>query len=307
MAYRKKLKHIKSLDREARRKKDGSTLAQDIHYYRHFLCFIKIALELERKRTKFTIFNESHSVKFNRKHRWYKLIDLKSFPRNIKFLEKKISGITTKVKKLVDTNPGLFWKFRKHFLLPQVKKVDSSKTKDFDPSKYDVFVVPKNKTINENLNEIRTYLRTETTSIRKGQKLKKDKGADIQFSYGRDSYLQKLFYILLIRYTNPKFTNFEVYNHLQNRLYKRPLIKIEKRVSVEQVKKSEDLYGVRDYDKEGRWGKKKQVKNLRQTATTTEQYEIEIRNTMRDIKYAKIIILNLCKGEFPRYDKIIKN
>ena len=38
---------------------------------------------------------------------------------------------------------------------------------------------------------------------------------------------------------------------------------------------------------------------------TREDYESQIRSTQRDIRQAKILILNLCKGHFPITDKLL--
>ena len=38
---------------------------------------------------------------------------------------------------------------------------------------------------------------------------------------------------------------------------------------------------------------------------TKDDYESQIRSTQRDIRQAKILILNLCKGHFPITDKLL--
>ena len=51
--------------------------------------------------------------------------------------------------------------------------------------------------------------------------------------------------------------------------------------------------------------RKKKIKQSGKTKTK-EDFESQIRNTMRDIRLTKILILNLCKGKFPVIKKLEK-
>ena len=43
----------------------------------------------------------------------------------------------------------------------------------------------------------------------------------------------------------------------------------------------------------------------RTTKTSRQDYETQIRLTQRDRRFAKILIINLCIGVFPKIDKVI--
>ena len=43
----------------------------------------------------------------------------------------------------------------------------------------------------------------------------------------------------------------------------------------------------------------------RSTRSSRQDYDTQIRLTQRDKRFAKILILNLCNGIFPKIDKVI--
>ena len=49
----------------------------------------------------------------------------------------------------------------------------------------------------------------------------------------------------------------------------------------------------------------KGARDTRVTQTNRQEFESQIRSTQRDIKYYKILLLNLAKGVFPKFDSLI--
>ena len=49
----------------------------------------------------------------------------------------------------------------------------------------------------------------------------------------------------------------------------------------------------------------KGARDTRTTQTSRMDYDSEIRSTQRDIRYYKILLFNLSKGVFPKFDNLI--
>ena len=93
---------------------DGSRISTDIHVYRWFWCFLKIAKELEDQNQKLKIQNKIYQIKINRSHKWFKLINIDKFSKSIKINNADIKNFYGKVKRLF--NNAFYPKYRKLFL-----------------------------------------------------------------------------------------------------------------------------------------------------------------------------------------------
>ena len=120
MTYVKPKTHKKKRSYEDRRLgRDNKRITQDINIYRWFAIFIKCALELEDYNEIFKVRGKNYKVKFNRNHKWWKLIDLNRFPktntyttRHKRLIQQRYRSekIPTQMKKLSDE----FWFKYKH-------------------------------------------------------------------------------------------------------------------------------------------------------------------------------------------------
>ena len=79
---------------------DGSRISTDIHVYRWFWCFLKVAKELEDQNQKLKIQNKIYQIKINRSHKWFKLINIDKFSKSIKINNADIKNFYGKVKRL---------------------------------------------------------------------------------------------------------------------------------------------------------------------------------------------------------------
>ena len=105
MVTKVKVRRKKGLIEDRRRGSDDKLLTQDINLYRWFAVFTKCALELEGQ--SFTIKYKTYPIKFDRTHKWWKLIDLKSFPKTPKFIRFDNKLLPSQQSKLFD---DYFWK-----------------------------------------------------------------------------------------------------------------------------------------------------------------------------------------------------
>ena len=84
MVAKVKVRKEKGKIEDRRRGRDKKLITQDINVYRWFAVFTKCALELEGQT--FTLRDKTYPIKFDRTHKWWKLINLKSFPKTPKFI-----------------------------------------------------------------------------------------------------------------------------------------------------------------------------------------------------------------------------
>ena len=108
--------------------------------------------------------------------------------------------------------------------------------------------------------------------------------ADVVLYGAKDLVLKRLFHMFRIHQcmSNEDFTFFDVWNNYENQINKRPLVQIK-------IIKEDNISD----------------ENFKRTKTNIQDYESQIRMTQRDVRQAKILILNLCKGQFPITDKLI--
>ena len=275
MSYSPPIEHKKKrlpLDRRIGR--DDSRLTEDINMYRWFCVFIKCALELEGKT--FKIRGKNYKVKFNRNHKWWKDINLKSFPKRPKFIRFNYYKLQADIKRLSDP----FISKHKH-LFEEKSTLINVATKSV-PRDYDTLHIPPNYPIMKILSDVRKFYSGKEVKLSSGRKKKSAKGynADIVLGDSNEQLMKRLFHTLSISQSRPDLTGLDVYFNVQKRMNKNFVIP-----KIERVNAS------------GAIGSR--------TRTTRGDYESENRSTMRDMRWSKIILINLCNGVFPELDKII--
>lgn len=278
MAYQRTLKR-----QEFRRiGKDQTYMSTDIHIVRWFSMFLKLTKELESKKTKFDLYGKTYQVKIDTSKDWFKKIKVNELPKSLKFLRFKYENYNRDTKRYFDNY--FFQKYRPLFIEPQTMFVNSPI--EVDTSKYDLIAIPKHLNFTSKKSSFINLLNSdEKTLVSKKRGRKKTGQNDGQFKadvvlYGaKDLVLKRLFHMFRIYQSKiEEFTFFDVWNNYENQINKRPLVQL-KRI------KEGALHG--------------------RTKSNVQDYESQIRMTQRDIRQAKVLILNLCKGQFPITDKLI--
>ena len=241
----------------------GDRLVQDINVYRWFSVFIKCALELEGK--SFTIKNKDHKLKFDRNHKWWKLIDLKQIKKTPKLINPNYKLVPKNIDQLFNEKPTIFEE-------AVVRRG------------YSVIQVPPNYPSYKMIADIKHWysqkeVKLKFQNVGKG---KSNNNADIVLdTHTSEDLMKRLFQTLRIDQTMPKLNNLEKYferTEVLDKKFKRP-----------EIVRS-NMKGARD---------------TRVTQTNRMDFISQIRSTQRDIKYYKILLLNLAKGVFPKFDSLI--
>jgi len=273
-----KVRKAKPKTEDRRRGSDTKLQSQDINVYRWFAVFIKCALELEGK--SFKVEGKVHKVKFDRTHKWWKLIDLKTFPKTPKFIRSDNKLLPSQQSKLFDK---LFYPKYRHLFLEKSTIIGMAEKV---PQDYLSFNFPPNYPLKQMLSDVRNFYKDKEVKLKSGRKKRGEETrytADIVLNDTNETLMRRLFHMLSIDMSTPlskEFTNLDLYFSIQKRLYKN--------FKIPEIKRKNA----------GAW-------DSRSTATTRERYINDIKSTQRDRKFYKILILNLCKGEFPRIDKLI--
>ena len=253
----------------------GDRLVQDINVYRWFCVFIKCALELEGK--SFTVSNKVHKLKFDRNHKWWKMIDLKQIKKASKLINPNYKLVPKNIDQLFN---GMF--------MPKYRELFNEKSTIFETADikqgYSVIQVPPNYPSYKMIADIKHWYSQKEVKM-KFQNVGKGKStnnADIVLdTHTSEDLMKRLFHTLRIDQTMPNLTNLDKY-------FQRTKIMNKKFVIPEIVRSN--MKGARD---------------TRVTQTNRQEFESQIRSTQRDIKYYKILLLNLAKGVFPKFDSLI--
>lgn len=258
--------------------RDLKRISQDINIYRWFAVFIKCALELEGK--EFSIRNKIHKVRFNRNHKWWKLIDLNLFPRTPKFIRFDNNKLPTQQRKLFDE---YFFPRYRHLFIEKSTIIGSAHKVPYD---YTSMHFPPNYPIKSILSDVRKFYKDKEVKLKKGRKkiseVKDSKhNADIVLGNGSEELMRRLFHTLSIQQSSTNKTSLDVFFDVKKRMNKKYPIPI-----IERLNKSGLVIGAK-------------------TRTTRQDFESEIRSTMRDMRLVKTLLINLCKGIFPKTDKVI--
>jgi hypothetical protein len=252
----------------------GDRLVQDINVYRWFCVFIKCALELEGK--SFTVSNKVHKLKFDRNHKWWKMIDLKQIKKASKLINPNYKLVPKNIDQLFN---GMF--------MPKYRELFNEKSTLFDEAVrtgYSVIQVPPNYPSYKMIADIKHWyskkeVKLKFQNVGKG---KSNNNADIVLdTHTSEDLMKRLFQTLRIDQTMPKLNNLEKYferTEVLDKKFKRP-----------EIVRS-NMKGARD---------------TRVTQTNRMDFISQIRSTQRDIKYYKILLLNLGKGVFPKFDNLV--
>ena len=258
---------------------DNGRFKQDINVYRWFAVFIKCGLELEGKT--FSIRGKNHKLKFDTNHKWWKLIDLKSIKKTPKIIKSDYKSVPKSIDQLFN---GMFMqKYRNLFNEKKTIIGEADILKD-----HTLMQIPENYPIKSILSDIRNWYSQKEVKLRvkKGRQKGETKGntrgsADILLDLTNEEVMKRLFHTLRIDQTNPDLTNLDIF-------FQRTKVMNKKFVIPEIVRTN-----------------RKGGRDTKTTQTTRGEYDSEIRSTQRDIRYYKILLLNLSKGVFPKFDNLI--
>ena len=253
----------------------GDRLVQDINVYRWFCVFIKCGLELEGK--SFKISGKVHKLKFERNHSWWNLIDLKQIKKTPKIIKPDFKLVPKSIDQLFH---GMF--------LPKYRELFNEKSTIFEEATvrqgYSLIQVPPNYSSYKMIADIKHWYSKKEVKM-KFQKISKGKSnsnADIVLdTHSSEDLMKRLFHTLRIDQTMPDITNLDKYFELEetiNKKFKRP-----------EIVRSNMAHAI----------------GSRGSQTNRMDFISQIRSTQRDRKYYKVLLLNLAKGVFPKFDVVI--
>ena len=277
-----RVRREKQSDLDRRMGVDGGRLSADIGIHRWFCVFIKCALELEGN--SYEMHGKTHKIKFSKTHKWWKLIDLKSFPKTPKFIRLDNKLLASQQRKLFDD-----------YFYPKYRNLFQNKTTIFGsarkvPDDFLTMNVPPNYPMRKLMSDIKKHYKDkEIAMVRKGKKSKEfhsGKGeADIVLRDGSELMLKRIFNVLSIDQSNSDLDNLHKHFHVQNRMYG---VKIPKIESIGSQEIEHNPIGSKT------------------TKTTRSNYDDSIVRTLqRDRRKAKILLVNLCNGVFPVFNKVL--
>ncbi len=294
---------------------DGSRISTDIHVYRWFWCFLKVAKELEDQNQKLKIQNKVYQIKINRSHKWFKLINIDKFSKSIKINNADIKNFYAKVKRLF--NNDFYPKYRKLFLEPITKVIETKEQlKKIDVDNYNIIIFPKKNSHRRNLIDLNII--NKNSKEKKSRGFKPETQAQIAIT-GRNTILKRLFHTFRILHNqeqlnkskNKSLNNLELFNELQDQLK----IDLKLEVKDEIIKKYADDIIAQDritqtwhYNEyaDNYKGKLIQPKKLVMRKYPYKYFSKQLKSFSRDYKQAKILIINLCNGKFPYFNRVIK-
>jgi len=253
---------------------EGGRFVQDINVYRWFSVFIKCALELEGK--SFTIKGKIHKLKFDRNHSWWKLIDLKSIAKTKKLINPNYKLVPKNIDQLFN---GMF--------LPKYRNLFNEKSTIIEEAvirkDHTLIQIPPNYSIKKVVSDIKYWYSQKEVKMRfvNRGKGKQVNNADIVLDITNEEVMKRLFQTLRIDQTMPDLTNLDIY-------FQRTKIMNKKFVIPEIVRTN-----------------RKGALGTKSSQTTRGEFDSEIRSTQRDIRFYKILLLNLSKGVFPKFDNLI--
>ena len=149
--------------------------------------------------------------------------------------------------------------------------------------------VPDNYPTKSILSDIRHWYSQKEVKLRsnrQGKKKGETKGntrgtADIMLDLTNEDVMKRLFHTLRIDQSMPDLTNLDIFFQRSKSL--------NKKFVIPEIVRS---------NKKGALG-------TRSTQTIRSDYDSQIRSTQRDIRFYKILLLNLAKGVFPKFDNLI--
>ena len=253
----------------------GDRLTQDINVYRWFSVFIKCALEIEGK--SFSIKNKVHKLKFDRNHKWWKLIDLKQIKKSPKIINSNYKLVPKNIDQLFN---GMFMPKYRELFNEKSTIIGEAKLRD----NYTSIQVPPNYPSYKIIADIKNWYSKKEVKMKfqKVSKGKSNSNADIVLdTHSSEDLMKRLFHTLRIDQSMPDITNLDKYFELEetiNKKFKRP-----------EIVRSNMAHAI----------------GSRGSQTNRMDFISQIRSTQRDRKYYKVLLLNLAKGVFPKFDVVI--
>ena len=155
---------------------------------------------------------------------------------------------------------------------------------------YSTIQIPPNYSIKKIVADVKYWYSKKEVKLKfvNRGKGKQVNNADIVLELTNEDVMKRLFHTLRIDQTNPNFTNLDIYFHRTFIINKKHKFK-------------NGLTGIPKIVRSNRKG----ARDTRVTQTIRTDYNSDIRSTQRDIRYYKILLLNLSKGVFPKFDNVI--
>ena len=263
---------------------DNSRISNDINTYRWFFVFLKMSLELEG--TTFTISNKKHTLKFDNKHNWWKLINLNSIRKMPKLIKEDSKGQSSVIKKMFN---DLWGKYKPLFI---EKGVILGRNEDV-PNDYDSYHFPPTYTLREKLSAVKLNAMGKEVKFKAGRNIKgksRRSNADIILSDTTELLMKRLFHILRLDMSVEKMKSIDLFfkvNKIMNKNFIVPEI-----VRASAYAEKGDGYATRG------------ATGIRPSSNVGE-FNSNIRTTQRDRRQVKVLLINLSKGIFPKIDKVL--
>jgi len=171
--------------------------------------------------------------------------------------------------------------------LPKYRNLFNEKTTIIDEAvvrqNHTLIQIPPNYPIKSIVSDIKHWYSKKEVKLRtrKTKKGNSRSTADIVLDSTNEDVMKRLFHILRINQTMTNLTNLDIYFQRMKSM--------NKKFVIPQIVRS---------NMKGALGTKS-------TQTNRMDFDSEIRSTQRDIRYYKILLLNLGKGVFPKFDNVI--
>jgi len=261
---------------------DDSVVPNDINTYRWFFTFLKCAKELNG--TTFTISKKKHKIQFDKNHPWWKMINLKDIPTEPRLLREEFKGLSTEIDRMFN---GKLWVKYKHLFTNRTTIVGNAEEV---PEDFQSFHFPPDYSTRMKLRVIREFSRNQEVKKKSGRKVQRRKtNAKIDLGDAQEFLMRRLFHTIRLD-QSVKLKNIDLFFKVNKILYKKFVI--PEIIRVNAYAEKGDGYATR-----GAVGTRPK--------TNIDKFESEIRMTQRDRRFAKILIINLSKGVFPKIDKVI--
>ena len=271
MAYGKREREQRRVGRDLKR------LPQDINVYRWFAVYVKCLKELEGQT--FKIRGKNYKLGFS-SHKWWSMINPKHIPKSPKFIRESNVNLPRDIDRFFN---GQFWLSHRDKFIEKTTIFPEANNSEIPPN-FNSFHFPPDYPRNNMIADIKEwYKQTErrpNLKVGRTAKGKSKSNADIILDNSFEEILKRLFHTLRIELTHPDLTNLDIFFKVNKIMNKKFVIPKIERIN------SKTTYG-------------------KGTRTTRQEWMYEIRKTQRDRRFAKILLINLSKGVFPKIDRLI--
>jgi hypothetical protein len=249
------------------RKEDFSRISVDRPVYRWFAVWCKVLKELEGQSVE--VRQKKFKLGFSN-HQWWNLISTKQIPKSPKFIRSDIKNLPRDINKF---NNAFFDRYRPHFIEPSTT-FSPTLSEMADNLKGGSFIhIPDDYPIRSILDDIRTWY-TE-----KEKKSKPRKSARIILDQVDDNLMKRIFHTFRLSLTT-NLDNLQLHFQVQKIM--------SKRFEIPKIERENAKGGL----------------GSRTTGTIRSDYLSEIKKTQRDKQFAKLLLINLGRGSFPKIKRI---